>query len=397
MGNCRSRSDQSPDPFSFQLTQKYAIDTIANVSLFNLVTEAEEDDLEVREMEYKCGEDIVRQGEEIHKTNSWIFVIKEGRCEVLENDQRVNVIQRGDIVGERALLQNLSTRTATVRGIDPEGCKVIGISIRSLEKALGLEHELLLGALKVDGTVDLGTDELLKRLRAFPILTGLPEYQLIDLASKITVKRHNPGELIVRKNDLGEEFYLLDRGRIGILHDEPAADDTESLHLEGLASPLPMQSNEALATATDNFDDKCDGSGNSIRSTINPAELSGRRVGLFTAFKGVFTASQLKLHSDGVANAILSYASSTLPMQQESQRGPCATPSAPAPKTQTQRGNVKFTLSAGRFFGEAALLGDGKRGASIVALTHTTLLVLDRQTFARLMRLLEYPPSPPRA
>jgi len=351
----------------FELAQRYAIDTIANVSLFSSLTS--EDNLFVKEVEYKEGECIIEQGQSIRDEHcdSWISVIKEGRCEVLENGVRVNIVGKGEILGERALLQNLSIRTATCRAIDPDGCKVISISIQSLERALGLEHENNLVGLSKDGIVVMGKDELVKRLRCFPILQNLRDFHINELASKVQVKRHNPGDYILRKDELGEDFYLLDRGKIGILNDQHTS-SIDDVHLK--FAP------ESQDVKNDNDSD---------HSKI-----------LFSAFKGKFTSSQDELHNDGVANAILSYAdaeSAGTSMSDELNNNGGRRQTA-SPSKVIRSGKIVATLSAGMFFGEGALLGDGRRGASAVALTHTTLLVMNKEAFTALMKLIENPSSP---
>ena len=53
--------------------------------------------------------------------------------------------------------------------------------------------------------------------------------------------------------------------------------------------------------------------------------------------------------------------------------------------------DVCAVLHANQFFGETALLGNGRRSASIFARTHATLLSMKKPAFLRLMELLEDP------
>ena len=346
--------------------QKYAIEQISSVSLFSRLSADDDVSLEVKETEFEMGETIFTQGEEIRTFGKgWIYVIKKGRCDIIDNDAgKVNEAGPGDILGERALLQNLPYRTATVKCSDPDGCRVIGISIRSLEKALGLEHELVLKEAS-DTTAILDPEEILTRLRAFPILQSLQDYLLVDVASKITVKRHNPGDYVLRKDDAGEEFYLLDRGRIGILRDEPTPSSPSS----------PGDLEKIQLTEEDD------------ETNLIEADQSHE---LYRAFKGRFTSSPTALRSNGVASAILSYAASSKPKEVAAAS---SSRNGPSPFKELRARTVK-TLAAGMFFGEGALLGDGRRGASVVALTHVTLLVMDKAAFTHLMKMLECPPSP---
>ena len=60
-------------------------------------------------------------------------------------------------------------------------------------------------------------------------------------------------------------------------------------------------------------------------------------------------------------------------------------------RLQPEGSEVKAVLHANQFFGETALLGNGRRSASIFARTHVTLLSMKKPAFVRLMQLLEDP------
>jgi CRP-like cAMP-binding protein len=376
------------------VVHRFAMDRLQNVSLFSVLTE--EDKLDVKEVLYHAGEDIIVQGTDIHSHDSWIYVIKEGSCEALEDGQRVNVMRQGEILGERALLQNLPRRTATVRCLSEE-CLVVGIGIRSLEKALGLEHELNMSVVAEDGSACLAHQEVQARLKAFPILQTMSDFHLRSLASKVRVLRRSPGDLILRKDESGEEFFLLDRGRIGVLKED------EEERRRGSGQPLDL-GDILLRHHDEDYQDEDEGESGeggkmtSARAGAEAGEEGGAATSnvLFRAFMGTFTSSQSKLHASGIANAILAYAAASLSPSSSSSYAVEGTTRCPLPSpTKVPASRIKATLHAGMFFGEAALLGgDGRRGASIVALTHCTLLVLDRPTFTRLMATLENPPSP---
>lgn len=387
------------------VVHRFAMDRLQNVSLFSVLTE--EDKLDVKEVLYHAGEDIIVQGTDIHSHDSWIYVIKEGSCEALEDGQRVNVMRQGEILGERALLQNLPRRTATVRCLSEE-CLVVCIGIRSLERALGLEHELNMSVVAEDGSACLAHQEVQARLKAFPILQTMSDFHLRSLASKVRVLRRSPGDLILRKDESGEEFFLLDRGRIGVLKED------EEERRRGSGQPLDL-GDILLRHHDEDYQDEDEGEpeeGGKLTSARAGSGAEGGSGGggaatsnlLFRAFMGTFTSSQSQLHASGIANAILAYAAASLSPSSSSSASSSSSSSyavegttrCPLPSpTKVPASRIKATLHAGMFFGEAALLGgDGRRGASIVALTHCTLLVLDRTTFTRLMATLENPPSP---
>ena len=337
---------------------RYALGRVAGIALFSALSSNDTAELDVKEITYCQGEDIVTQGQEIFGTdiiNSWIYVMQQGRAEVLQDGVRVNLIHKGDVIGERALLQHLHQRTATVRCIDVE-CNVVAIGIRSLEKALGLEHE----AIEVDpasGALQLSPADVIARLRAFPILATLSGSSFDMLAKQVTVRRCEPGELVLRRGEEGQEFFLLDRGRIGVLEAEE----------EGSRE-------RTCSEAKDDDNKDCSAEGH--------ATAGGTHL-LFQAFRGTL-ASKPSKH---VVRAILDYA--------EASQREVAMPSPTRPAAHTQQ-RVKATLRAGQFFGESALLvgADGRRTASVVALTHVTLLVMNKDAFTNLMRRLEGFPTP---
>ena len=71
-----------------------------------------------------------------------------------------------------------------------------------------------------DGSACLAHQEVQARLKAFPILQTMSDLHLRSLASNVRVLRRPPGDLILRKDESGEEFFLLDRGRIGVLKED---------------------------------------------------------------------------------------------------------------------------------------------------------------------------------
>lgn len=332
--------------------EHYAIGRVAGISLFSSLEEDDSGALALEERVYSAGQDIITQGDAIVASKSWIYVLKTGVAEVLENGQRVNLLGEGQVIGERALQLHLKERSATVRCIDAE-CRVVCIGIRSLEKALGLEHEQVeVNANAEDGrgrVLDLNEDQIVDRLRAFPLLASLSDAFFSRLARQVSVRRHEPGDLILRKGETGREFFLLDRGKIGILSD----------------GVCPVEGKEGSHHGDAEADADADA----------PALDDG---GLLQAFRGRFSVSPSKQ----VASAIITYFESSAAAEHTS---------APTPPRQTGGSFLKATLRAGQFFGESALLpeSDGYRSASVVSLTHVTLLVLEKSVFVDLMKRLE--------
>lgn len=362
MGVCGSQATRNHDGAAAERSrsvEQYAVSAVAGVSLFSRLAEDDSGALVLEEKIFTPGQDIITQGEPILLGTSWIYVLKSGRAEVLEDGRRVNFLSEGQVLGERALQLHLKERSATVRCIDVE-CRVICIGIRSLEKALGLEHELVESNVEGEQGRVLRLDEaqVIDRLRAFPLLTSLSDAFFARLARQVSVRRYAPGELVLRKGEQANEFFLLDRGKIGVLA-EPNGGTVEGK--EG---------------SQGDADADADVNGDGDRAEAETGVL-------LQAFRGRFSISPSKQ----VASAIITYFESSVATERTSAPTP---PRAP-PLAQSHGGSLKATLRAGQFFGESALLpeGDGRRNASVVALTHVTLLVLEKGAFTDLMRRLE--------
>lgn len=147
------------------------------------------------------GETIVHQGER----GSEFFIIAAGSAEVSQvaagEEQIIRQLKPGDFFGERALLES-GIRTATVRALTTMRLLVFG------EQAFWSE---LAGpiAWRTQVSEHLHERELLARV---PLFADMSARKLDLLAVKLEVVDVKAGEAIVRKGEIGRDFYIVRDG-----------------------------------------------------------------------------------------------------------------------------------------------------------------------------------------
>ena len=152
------------------------------------------------------GEVVVRQGER----GAEFFIIADGQAEVsiLErgDERAVRKLKPGEFFGERALLES-GIRTATVRALAPMRLLVFN------ERTFWGE---LAGPIAWQRKVreSLNERELLKRV---PLFADVSSRQLDLLAVKLAVVPFRKGTVIVRRGDLGNDFFIVRDGRLAAI------------------------------------------------------------------------------------------------------------------------------------------------------------------------------------
>ena len=128
MGNCNfSSKEEEKGEIS---AKAFAITKLNEIAIFSQLKE--EDLTEIEETIFHQDEDIVVQGD---KHADFVYVLRNGACDVKIDGRVVNTLRRASVIGERAFISQ-KCRSATVTAT--EMCSVLAIPRSSLERALGL-------------------------------------------------------------------------------------------------------------------------------------------------------------------------------------------------------------------------------------------------------------------
>jgi CRP-like cAMP-binding protein len=160
----------------------------------------------LREEHYTPGQVIIRQGERGDR----FYIIKRGHVEVTMRDERgvsevVNQLDRGDYFGELALLRD-APRNATCRATLPT--EVLSLSRQDFDRLVKARFAL---REKVDRSIAWA--DLLRRM---PLFAELDALQIQLIAAQLREERYEPGAIIIRQEEIGETFYVIESGRVQV-------------------------------------------------------------------------------------------------------------------------------------------------------------------------------------
>jgi CRP-like cAMP-binding protein len=158
---------------------------------------------------HRAGVDVVREGDPVALD---YYLIESGRAEVRLADWPVATLGPGDTFGERALLRD-APRAATVRSLTELTTYAINRDA-FLAAVTGTTHEAQLARPREP---DLRS--LLETLRALPLVGGLEESRLNELAATGDLRTAHAGETVIREGDVGEELFIVLRGAARVERD----------------------------------------------------------------------------------------------------------------------------------------------------------------------------------
>ena len=161
------------------------------------------------EREIAAGEILIREGEE-DAAASELYVVKSGDFEVLQKYKDVNVRENrkqvGDIFGEVALLYSVP-RNATVVALSDSSVWVLS---REIFNYYVRENS---------GGRDIQLDIFLNSVHAIQPLNKEERGQLIE---DLTEEHFFPGDVILRKEEEANKFYIIMKGEATILNNKEA-------------------------------------------------------------------------------------------------------------------------------------------------------------------------------
>lgn len=315
-------------------------------------------------MEFKDGDVICREGEDGNE----FFMLHEGTVHVKVGGKLVTSLSEGDYFGERALLKS-EPRAATIIAEGYVAC--FSLSRQAFNDLLG----------------PIGDLWRYETLRKVPILANLSEPQLLELARCMDSFKFRKGEIVFRKGDDGDRFYVVEEGEF-IVSDGKGTELARCCKGQCFGELALIRKQPRAATVTACFDstaiscskdefDKHIGKLNDIRILWRFEAL--RKVPLLSAL-----TQEQKFELAGALKPI-NFAAGEVVVRKGDQgdsfyiieQGECA--------VIEEDGKEIGLLGPAGYFGERALLRGEPRVATITAKTDIRLLVLRQADFKRLL------------
>ncbi|XP_060688143.1 cGMP-dependent protein kinase 2 isoform X2 [Hemiscyllium ocellatum] len=145
---------------------------------------------------YQHGDYVIKQGE----PGNHLFVLAEGKLEVLQNNKILTSISIWTTFGELAILYNC-TRTASVKAL-------------SRVKTWVLDQDVFRNIMR--GTAQARHDQYRNFLRSVSLLKNLPEDKLAKIVDCLEVEYYDKGDYIIREGEEGSTFFILANGKVKV-------------------------------------------------------------------------------------------------------------------------------------------------------------------------------------
>uniref|UniRef100_A0A3P9A1Q3 cGMP-dependent protein kinase n=1 Tax=Esox lucius TaxID=8010 RepID=A0A3P9A1Q3_ESOLU len=159
---------------------------------------------------YQQGDYIIRQGD----TGNHLFVLAEGKLDVLQDKKYVTSIAVWTTVGELAMLYNC-TRNASVRAV-------------SKVKTWVLEREAFQNIMRM--TAENRHQQYRHFLRSVSLLANLPEEKLSKIVDCLEVEYYDKGEYVIREGEQGSTFYIIAKGKIKVTQSTEKHKDPQTIN-----------------------------------------------------------------------------------------------------------------------------------------------------------------------
>ena len=142
--------------------------------------------------------EVIKQGE----SGDVLYLLESGKLDCYKkfnNDDSETFLKTyipGDAFGELALLYN-APRAATI--VANEDCKMWSLDRETFN------HIVKDASMK-------RREKYEKFLRSIEILKSIDSYEINQISDSLRSRKYNAGDYIIRVNEIGEEFYILEEG-----------------------------------------------------------------------------------------------------------------------------------------------------------------------------------------
>ena len=185
------KSDQDALYISTALADNFVFDSLAPAEKVTLVKAFESKTA-------KAGTTLITQGE----TGDYFYILQAGQVAFIVDGVKVGVATEGKSFGDLALLYD-SPRAATCKAV--EDCTLWRVDQKTFRKILA-------------STAIASSNETRDVLKKVPFLTDLNVTDLNKIVDALTEVHYKPSEVIFKRGDVGDVFYIVKEGKVKV-HD----------------------------------------------------------------------------------------------------------------------------------------------------------------------------------
>ena len=150
----------------------------------------------MQEHSANAGDIIIKQGD----IGDFFYILEDGKVNFEVNGKEVGSAEKRAVFGELALLYD-TPRAATVRATT--SCKLWKIDQQTF-------RFIMVASTKDDD------EKIYSTLRKVELFKEMSPDFFVKLSSSMTIKEYKSGELIIKKGDVGNTFYIVKDGRVSV-------------------------------------------------------------------------------------------------------------------------------------------------------------------------------------
>lgn len=148
---------------------------------------------------YKQNETVIKEGDEGNN----FYVVQSGILECYKNSKIVKVYEKNDSFGELALLYYTPRQATIIAKTDSVLLSLDRVNFTQIVKDNAIKRK-----------------EMCKKfLKSVPILSQFSPYEINQILEAVRVKKYKKDEYIIRQNEKGNYFYILESGEVEAIKD----------------------------------------------------------------------------------------------------------------------------------------------------------------------------------